>query len=181
MKLIIIYGPPAVGKLTVAKELAKITGYKLFHNHLTVDLVYSLFSFGTKEYSDLVEKIRLDAIGFAAKNKLKGMIFTLVYGVETHGGRKDDIFIKKIIGRVKKYNGQTLFVKLSCKDGELHKRLKHPSRKEFKKINNVEILNSIRGRCDVDSEIPFVKNQSIDNTSLPPKKVARMIKGHYKL
>jgi len=123
----------------------------------------------------------LDAIEFAAKNEVKGMIFTLVYGVETHGGRKDDIFIKKIIGRVKKHKGQVFFVKLSCKEKELHKRLKHPSRKEFRKINNTEVLNSIRNRCDIDSEIPFVKNQIIDNTSLPPKKVARMIKEHYKL
>jgi tRNA uridine 5-carbamoylmethylation protein Kti12 len=32
MKLIFLYGPPAVGKLTVAQELVTLTGYKLFHN-----------------------------------------------------------------------------------------------------------------------------------------------------
>lgn len=45
MKLIFIYGQPAVGKLTVAKELEKITGYKILHNHLFVDLVRSVFEF----------------------------------------------------------------------------------------------------------------------------------------
>jgi len=35
MKLVFIYGPPAVGKLTVANALAKVTGFKVFHNHLT--------------------------------------------------------------------------------------------------------------------------------------------------
>ena len=39
MKLVILYGPPGVGKLTVGRELAARTGFKLFHNHLTVDLV----------------------------------------------------------------------------------------------------------------------------------------------
>ena len=39
MKLIFIYGLPATGKLTVAVELAAMTGYKLFHNHLVVDLL----------------------------------------------------------------------------------------------------------------------------------------------
>ena len=34
MKHLFLYGAPAVGKLTVAKELADLTGYKLFHNHL---------------------------------------------------------------------------------------------------------------------------------------------------
>ncbi len=36
MRLVFIYGPPGVGKLTVARELAALTGFKLFHNHLTV-------------------------------------------------------------------------------------------------------------------------------------------------
>jgi len=39
MKLVFIYGPPASGKLTVARELATLTGYRLFHNHLIVDAV----------------------------------------------------------------------------------------------------------------------------------------------
>jgi len=95
MKLIFIYGPPATGKLTVARELSKLTGYKIFHNHLTADLVSSFFPFGTKAYSDLVARIRLDLIETAAKNKVRGVIFTFVYGIETYGGRMDDRFIKK--------------------------------------------------------------------------------------
>jgi hypothetical protein len=43
MRLVFIYGIPATGKLTVAQELAKRTGYSLFHNHLVVDLLLSLF------------------------------------------------------------------------------------------------------------------------------------------
>ncbi|MBU3964855.1 AAA family ATPase [Patescibacteria group bacterium] len=181
MKLIIVYGPPASGKLTVAKELSKITGYRVFHNHLTVDLAYSIFPSGTKAYSDLVEKIRLYTIESAAKNKVKGMIFTIVYGVETYGGQTDNLFIKKIIKKVKKYNGQVLFVKLSCTEKELQRRLKYPPRKAFKKINDVKIINSIKKKFNLDTVIPFVENQIIDNTSLSPQKVARMIKSHYKL
>ena len=37
MKLVVLHGPPAVGKLTVARELARLTGWRLFHNHLVVD------------------------------------------------------------------------------------------------------------------------------------------------
>ena len=42
MKLIVIYGPPAAGKLTVSKELSRITGYKVFHNHLAIDFIESV-------------------------------------------------------------------------------------------------------------------------------------------
>ena len=47
MRLVFLYGPPAVGKLTVAKALARLTGYKVFHNHLTIDLVASILDWGT--------------------------------------------------------------------------------------------------------------------------------------
>ena len=42
-KFIQIIGPQAVGKMTVGQELAKITGLKLFHNHMTIDLVSNFF------------------------------------------------------------------------------------------------------------------------------------------
>ena len=34
MKLLLLFGDAAVGKMTVGQELAKITGLKLFYNHL---------------------------------------------------------------------------------------------------------------------------------------------------
>jgi tRNA uridine 5-carbamoylmethylation protein Kti12 len=48
MKLVFLHGAPAVGKLTVARELSALTGFRLFHNHLTVDLATSLFTFGSE-------------------------------------------------------------------------------------------------------------------------------------
>jgi hypothetical protein len=50
MKLIFIYGLRATGKLTVAQELATLTDYKLFHNHLAVDLLLSIFEFGSSPF-----------------------------------------------------------------------------------------------------------------------------------
>jgi hypothetical protein len=59
MNLVVIYGPPASGKLTVAQELSAITGYKLFHNHLTVNAVAALFEFGSAEFMRLLRHIPL--------------------------------------------------------------------------------------------------------------------------
>lgn len=39
MKFVKMFGPQAVGKMTVGQELAKITDLKLFHNHMTIDLL----------------------------------------------------------------------------------------------------------------------------------------------
>ena len=53
MKLIALYGPPGVGKLTIARVLAKTTGYKVLHNHLTIELLCALFDWGSKPYNEL--------------------------------------------------------------------------------------------------------------------------------
>src|SRR4051794_39815975 len=79
MKLITLYGAPGVGKLTTARALAELTGYRLFHNHLTFDLVKSLFEFPSPSFGKLAEQIRLSAFAAAADAGLHGVIFTMVY------------------------------------------------------------------------------------------------------
>jgi hypothetical protein len=70
MKLIFIYGMPAVGKLTVAQELAAITGYRLFHNHLVVDLLLTVFEFGGPQFVALREEFWLSVFHQAAHSDL---------------------------------------------------------------------------------------------------------------
>jgi hypothetical protein len=44
-ELVLLFGPQAVGKMTVGQELARITELKLFHNHMTIDLLEPYFLF----------------------------------------------------------------------------------------------------------------------------------------
>src|ERR1700751_3457927 len=76
MRLVFIYGMPATGKLTVARELSRITGYPVFHNHLVVDLLLSIFQFGSQPFVALREEIWLSVFRKAAENQLPGLIFT---------------------------------------------------------------------------------------------------------
>jgi len=48
MRLVFIHGPAAAGKYTVAKELAALTGFELYHNHLVVDEVLKVHAFGRR-------------------------------------------------------------------------------------------------------------------------------------
>lgn len=36
MRLLLLFGPQAVGKMTVGQALARITPLRLFHNHLII-------------------------------------------------------------------------------------------------------------------------------------------------
>ena len=181
MKLVFIYGQPGVGKLTVAKALAEATGYKLFHNHLTADLVYSLFPFGSKECFALADKLRLDLIEAAAKHNVKGVIFTFVYGVKISGDNSDAVFVKNVLRIVRKHRGEVFFVKLVCNEKELRRRIRHPSRKAFRKLRKVKNLLITRQKYILDATIPFGKSYIIDNAHISPKKVAVMIQKHYRL
>ena len=77
-KLVLLTGPQAVGKMTVGQELAKITGLKLFHNHMTIDLALKFFDYSTKEGQKLVDDLRMDVFEAVAKSDLEGIIFTCV-------------------------------------------------------------------------------------------------------
>lgn len=67
MKLVVIYGAEATGKLTVAKQLASATGFRLFHNHVSVDVARVLFSHGEPRFSELVWDTRELVIARAAE------------------------------------------------------------------------------------------------------------------
>ena len=78
MNLIFIYGPPAVGKLTVAKQLEKLTDYKIFHNHITIDFALPIYEYGTKEFIEFNERLRLQFFKEAIKANAYAIIsFTL--------------------------------------------------------------------------------------------------------
>lgn len=47
MKLVILFGPQAVGKMTVGQCLEAKTDLKLFHNHMSIDFVSPFFDYGT--------------------------------------------------------------------------------------------------------------------------------------
>jgi stage III sporulation protein SpoIIIAA len=81
MKLVILFGPPAVGKMTAARELAKITGLKLFHNHMSLELVNQFFDFGTPAFERLDRAIRFAIFEEVAKSELPGLIFTMVWAL----------------------------------------------------------------------------------------------------
>jgi len=78
MTLVVIFGPPAVGKMTVGMELERRTGLRLFHNHMAVDPVLQFFPFGSPAYSKLVSEFRRRIFEEVAAGDLPGLIFSYV-------------------------------------------------------------------------------------------------------
>ena len=172
MKLIFLFGLPGVGKLTVARELANLTGFKLFHNHLAVDLVESVFEFGSEPFVELREKIWLAVFSEAAAAGLRGLIFTFAFDRTVRS-----TFIEHTREVIESSGGEILFVELSCSTEELESRIEHPSRKEFGKLSDVEAFRQLKAAgAFVDPGIPE-ERLVLDTTSLSPSDAANLIVG----
>ena len=92
-KLVLLTGPQAIGKMTVGQELEKITKLKLFHNHMTIDLVSKFFDYGTEVGRKLVVDFRMKILEEVAKSDLDGIIFTCVMAYDI----EEDVYIMEKI------------------------------------------------------------------------------------
>ncbi|MGA2572149.1 MAG: AAA family ATPase [Terracidiphilus sp.] len=138
MKLIFIYGLPATGKLAVGRELAALTGYKLFHNHLTVDLLLPVFEFGSAPFVELREEIWLAVLKRAVRDRLAGLIFTFAPEKTVRPQ-----FLANAVGAVAGAGGVVEFVELTCPMPELKRRLGNPSRSEHGKLTSVSLFEQL--------------------------------------
>ena len=168
MQLVFLHGPPAVGKLTIALELQRLTGYPLFHNHLTVDLITALFPFGSEPFVQLREQIWLDTFAVAAKGET-----SLIFTFAPERTVAPD-FIRKTRNVIESNKGRVIFVQLDCLDEALRSRIADPSRAKFTKLNSVEQYDELKHTgAFAYPEIP--SDLVLDTTQLQPAKVAEAI------
>jgi chloramphenicol 3-O-phosphotransferase len=174
MKLVVLYGPPGVGKLTVGTALADLTGFKLFHNHLSVDLVNSLFAFRSPPWLRLLRRIRDEAFAEAARTGLD-VIFTRALRSES----VDEIEAARIMfERAQEAAATILFVRLSCERNELLRRLRRDDRQARGKLTDPAILLA---EYDLSATLPFEPHLHLDTTDLTPDQAAARIAAHFGL
>jgi tRNA uridine 5-carbamoylmethylation protein Kti12 len=179
MKLIFIYGPTAVGKYTVAKQLSKITGYKLLHNHLVNDMLDEVIDSRKhfKEYWNEVSEIKIRLVKLLAQLKSTGFIFTTAH----FKNKYSEDLPKKMKRIVEKYGGKVCFVHLNTSDEELYKRIKGKSRKSYNKTTSVKRLKFFLKKYDIKNRFSFKNQLFLDTTKLSAKNTALTIVKHFKL
>jgi shikimate kinase len=176
MNLLFLYGPPGVGKLTVARELAARTNYKLFHNHLTVDLVYAVFDFKTRPFIELRDKTWMMVFQKAKEEKVPGLIFTFApeESVPTD-------FIPNLITQIEDANNHIYFIELTCSPEELKKRIVSPSRSRYSKGMKPDNIEKYYARQHLIPEEVHQRKYVIDNTNMNPSSVADEIINHFQI
>jgi tRNA uridine 5-carbamoylmethylation protein Kti12 len=176
MKCIFIYGPPASGKLTIAKELSRLTEIPLFHNHITFDLAKSIYEVWSNEFFKYCEELRLDAFKRAISAGSEALIFTFCFNYP------DDLeFVQKTISAVEKHNGSVCFVQLKSSKEALEKRVVNDDRKKYAKISSVEELRDYLNKYDPFRVVPSSNSLIIKTEKISPTEAACLIKDAYKL
>lgn len=170
MKLLFLHGPPAVGKLTIARDVAARTGWRLFHNHLTVDLALSLYDFGTPGFIALREEVWLAAIRRALVDRLPGMIFT--FNPENSVPQR---FIDELFTDVFVRGGQLISVGLTASEAEIERRLDSASRKEHRKLADLTLYRQLRASGVFASPVIPRTDLTIDTEAVTPSTAAEQI------
>lgn len=169
-QLLFLHGPPAVGKLTIARDVAALTGWRLFHNHLTVDLVLSVYDFGTPGFIALREQIWFAVIRRALADRLPGLIFT--FNPESSVPRR---FIDELFAEVPARGGELFSVALTASETEIERRLASESRKQHRKLADVSFYRQLRDRGTFASPTIPRNDLMIDTEQVSPADAARQI------
>jgi hypothetical protein len=107
--LVVVFGPPAVGKMTVGREICERTGYKLLHNHLTIEPLLGIFDYHSSPFQRLNGEFRRRILQEAATSGLAGLVFTFVWGLELP---EDRDLVREYVDMVEGAGGRVSFVEL---------------------------------------------------------------------
>jgi hypothetical protein len=169
MRLVFLYGPPASGKLTIGRLVAARTGMSLFHNHLIVDAVSSVFPFGSEEFVRLRESFWLQTISSAVSAR-RPLIFTFAPEPTVAAD-----FPQRLMQVVTASGGEVFGVALTLNEAEQERRLVTAERTEFGKLRSVELLRELRPAMSACMEKMPAPALRIDTGSVAPADAADTI------
>lgn len=168
MDLVFIYGPPASGKLTVANELAKLTHYRVFHNHLAVDLAGAVFDFGSPQFVRIREYAWMEVFREAARAD-RSLIFTFAPEVTVRPS-----FLSQSATFLAKLDSRINWIELTCREDELFRRMDDEDGARWGKLRSVDEYRRLKAAGAFDYPMPLC-DLRIDTGITQPDEAARQI------
>lgn len=177
MTLVFLYGPPAVGKLTVALKLQKKLGYKLLHNHLLISLFDSLFDFSDPVRIRLTREFRLRIVEEMSKKNTD-----LIITSGTAGNKDVFNYFSKLINLVDNNGGNLAMVQLTADKESLLLRVEDQFRKGHgKNFGRKELRDILIQPKLVFDKYPDLEHLTIDTRNFSPEESALKIMEYYHL
>ena len=174
--LVFLHGPAAAGKYTVARELAMLTGFELYHNHLVVDEVLKSHAFGTPGF--VAERDRRWREFFAQYPgpARPNIIFTF-----NPENTVPQAFIDWLFTELARRGLQLHSVEITASEAVIESRLCTTQRQQFRKLTDVALYRQLRASGAF--AMPFIPRTDlrIDTGTTAPADAARRLSAHFRL
>ena len=108
--LIVVCGPQAVGKMTVAESLRDKLKYNMMMNHDSIEMSDKIFGFGTPAQKEFNAIFREEAFALAVKHNVD-LIFTYVCAFEVPEEKE---YLTSLAKLFENAGGEFYFVELSA-------------------------------------------------------------------
>lgn len=177
---IIITGPQAVGKMAVGMALREKYNYRLFHNHMTIEMVKDIYGVLDKDTWSLVGHMREVIFNNALTQNLDGFIFTYVWAFDMESDNKS---VYDLIKKFEAHDWDVTIVELEAdvetrlKRNRSELRLREKSTKRDVEWSDSELLETMDKYRLISKkgEITHPSYIRINNENLEPVEVAQQI------
>ncbi|MBQ1820143.1 MAG: AAA family ATPase [Clostridia bacterium] len=174
--LIVVCGPQAVGKMTVAERLRDKLRCSMMMNHDSIELSDRIFGFGTPAQKELNGAIRERVFSLAVKYN-QDLIFTFVCAFDMP---EDVAYLKNLEAQFTESGGQFYFVELSAtlerrleRNETPHRMERKPSKRNTEWSRQDILKTAERYKLNTEEgETLFPRHLKIENTDLSPDEVA---------
>lgn len=174
MHLVFLHGAPATGKYTVGRELAALTGFELYHNHLVVDAVLQRHAFGTPGFVAERDHAWRAHLAAAARRPAGGLIFT--FNPENSVPQE---FIDWLFADLPAATGATLLsVELAATEAEIEARLASASRQSFRKLTDLALYRQLRAAGAFRTPVIPRTDLRLDTARLTATEAAQAVARH---
>ena len=185
MRLLVIFGPPAVGKMTVGRAVAARSGFRLFHNHATIEPLLEVFDFGTPPFMRLLAEWRRRLVEEAVESETD-LVLTYVWNLE------DEADAEAIRSQIRMYveaGAEVAFVELAAdldtrleRNRTEHRLAEKRSKRDLAwSEDNVREMEGLVMNTDPSATTPASevldghRHLRLDNTALTPEQAAEQI------
>lgn len=184
MKLVILFGPHAVGKMTVGQALCGKTGMKLFHNHMTIEAVGDLFFAYPEVRGRLINLFREEVFKAFVQTKEYGMVFTYMWAFDCEN---DWEYIAHVDQLFAEAGADVYYVELEADENVRRTRnhtenrlMNKPSKRDLARSDELFTVLEQRYRLNsLPGELKKANYLRLNNTALSPEEAAKRIRTYF--
>jgi hypothetical protein len=170
-RLVVLYGPPASGKLPIAEAISARTDWVLFDNSVAIDFVAQFLQPATPRFLELIDSLRLDLVR-AMLAEGRSVVFTFVY----FGFENEDVsFFKFLVAAATSVGASVHLVRLKCSEETLLKRVSNASWHQSWEAPTGQGFVQVSNRSPLEKSLGAFVSLQIHTDTCGPERAASVI------